>query len=99
MLTPYFVDFVSDEAFPPRTFFFFYPSLSSSSSSLPPFELESDPLRFELLVMVPFDAGRDTVFGLSLLFEVLLEELPEFDALSLLELSAFWMIFPCAELI
>ena len=101
MVAPNLDDLVSDDLFESKYFFFFYPSLSYSSS-LPPLpldELESEPLRFELLLIGVFDAGKEDMFGLSLFFEVLLDELPELEALSLLEVSAFWIIFPCVELI
>jgi len=81
-------DLVSEDLDDSKYFFFFSPSLSSSSS-LPPFELESDPLRLALLLIGVFEAGKELVLGLSLFLEVLLDELPEFEALSLLEVSAF----------
>lgn len=90
VLLPYFDDLASvDDLFLSIDFFLFSPSLSSSSS-LPPFELESDdPLKLLLLVIGAFEAGCDEVFGFSLFFELLLDELPEFEALSLLESPAF----------
>jgi hypothetical protein len=39
-----------------------------------------------LLVIGLLEAGNETVLGLSLLFEFLLDELPVFEVLSLLEL-------------
>lgn len=42
-----------------------------------------------LLEMVPLEAGCEGAFGFSLFFELLLEELPELEALSLLESPAF----------
>ncbi len=98
VLLPYLDDLVSDDLFLSSDFFLFSPSLSSSSS-LPPFELESvDPLKLELLVMGPLEAGWEAVFGFSLFLELLLDELPELDALSLLESPAFCIILSWVEL-
>lgn len=79
------------EVLPPLNFLSRLSPLSSSlgSGSSPPL-----PINPGLEVMAPFlEAGRDLVLGLSLVDEVLLEELPEFDPSFLLE-SAFSMIFP-----
>lgn len=99
VLLPYFDDRVSLDLFLSIDFFLFSPSFSSSSS-LPPFEPESDdPLKLLLLEIGVLEAGCDAWLGLSFVFVLLLDELPELEALSLLESPAFWMIFPWAELI
>ena len=99
VLLPYFDDLVSLDLFLSIDFFLFSPSFSSSSS-LPSFDPESkDPLKLVLLEIGVFEAGCEDWLGLSLVFELLLDELPELEALSLLESPAFWMIFPWVEAI
>lgn len=89
VLLPYFDDLVSLDLFLSIDFFLFSPSFSSSSS-LPSFDPESkEPLKLELLEMGFFEAGNEDVLGLSLVLVLLLDELPELEALSLLESPAF----------
>ena len=99
MLLPYFDDLVSLDLFFSIDFFLFSPSFSSSSS-LPSFEPESkELLKLELLEIGFFEAGNEDWFGLSLVLEVLLVELPELEALSLLESPAFCIILLWAKAI
>lgn len=88
VLLPYFDDLVSLDLFLSMNFFLFSPSFSYSSS-FPSSEPESEePLKLELLEIGVFEAGNEDWLGLSLVLELLLELLPELDALSLDE-SAF----------